>query len=94
MKRLSIYIHIPFCAKKCSYCNFVSYCTKQDEIDAYIYALKKEIDIQAETYKEPYIVSSIFIGGGTPSFLPLGAVEKIITHVKEKFSVGTYAEII
>ena len=93
MKRLSIYIHIPFCAKKCSYCNFVSFCTKEDEIDAYVYALKKEIDIQAATYKEPYIVSSIFIGGGTPSFLPLGAVEKIINYVKEKFSVGTYAEI-
>lgn len=93
MKRLSIYIHIPFCAKKCSYCNFVSYCTKESEIDAYIYALKKEIDIQSKTYKEPYIISSIFIGGGTPSFLPNGAIEKIVSYVKEKFAVGTYAEI-
>lgn len=93
MKRLSIYIHIPFCAKKCSYCNFVSYCTKGNEIDGYIYALKKEIDIQSKTYKEPYIVSSIFVGGGTPSFLPSGAIEKIISYVKEKFAVGMHAEI-
>ena len=55
--------------------------------------MKKEIDIQSKTYKEPYIISSIFIGGGTPSFLPNGAIEKIISYVKEKFAVGTYAEI-
>lgn len=93
MKRLAIYVHIPFCAKKCSYCNFVSYCTKGSEIDAYIYALKKEIDIQAKTYKEPYIISSIFIGGGTPSFLPNGAIENIVNYIKSKFLVGTHAEI-
>ena len=44
MKELGLYIHIPFCAKKCDYCDFISYCNKDNKIEEYVKVLKKEIN--------------------------------------------------
>ena len=93
MKRFSIYVHIPFCAKKCNYCNFVSFCGKEDMIEEYITALEKEMSIYSKVYKEDYLASSIFIGGGTPSMLPTGYISRIIKAIKEHFTVALRAEI-
>ncbi|WP_160686157.1 radical SAM family heme chaperone HemW [Clostridium sp. C2-6-12] len=65
MKEISLYIHIPFCKQKCLYCDFPSYAGKERFMDEYIEALNKEILDKADQY----IIKSIFIGGGTPSYL-------------------------
>lgn len=65
MKDISLYIHIPFCKQKCFYCDFPSYSGKEKLMDKYIHALNKEILQKAKEYS----ISSIFIGGGTPSYL-------------------------
>ena len=65
MKEMSLYIHIPFCKQKCLYCDFPSYAGKENFIDEYISALNKEILNKCREYK----IISIFIGGGTPSYL-------------------------
>ena len=64
MKEIGIYIHIPFCIKKCEYCDFVSYCNKEKYVPQYINALKKEIK---NNINKEYKITTIYIGGGTPS---------------------------
>lgn len=65
MEEMSLYIHIPFCKQKCLYCDFPSYSGKEKFMDEYIDALNKEILEKAQKYS----ISSVFIGGGTPSYL-------------------------
>ncbi|OOM06687.1 radical SAM family heme chaperone HemW [Clostridium saccharobutylicum] len=65
MKEISLYIHIPFCKQKCLYCDFPSYSGKEILIDEYIESLNREILQKGKDY----IINSIFIGGGTPSYL-------------------------
>ena len=65
MKEISLYIHIPFCKQKCLYCDFPSYSGKERLMNEYIYALNNEILQKSEKYS----INSIFIGGGTPSYL-------------------------
>ena len=70
-KELGIYIHIPFCKHKCDYCDFVSFSDKQSCIEKYIEAVKKEINnyFQDEQFLQTYTVTTIYIGGGTPSYI-------------------------
>lgn len=71
----SAYIHIPFCAKKCKYCSFVSFETYEQKGKGYLYSLLKEIDYY---YKgEP--LKTLYIGGGTPSMLPVAELKKLIS---------------
>jgi len=72
MKPLSIYIHIPFCEKKCAYCDFVSYDNLADKVEEYINALCNEI--KRENIKH---ADTIFFGGGTPSILTNDQISKI-----------------
>ncbi len=65
MKKVALYIHIPFCKQKCLYCDFPSYSHKEEFMDKYIEALNKEILEKTKKYK----IESLFIGGGTPSYL-------------------------
>lgn len=65
MKEMSLYIHIPFCKQKCLYCDFPSYVGKESLINEYIRALNEEILRKCSKYK----IASIFVGGGTPSYL-------------------------
>ena len=71
MKNIGIYVHIPFCVRKCAYCDFLSFEGKSDKQGPYIGALNREVDIMLEKYKisdnEDYVVTSIYFGGGTPS---------------------------
>ena len=68
-KKFSLYIHIPFCVSKCSYCDFCSFVAKNEQVNAYLSALNAEIKARAQKYKN-YDVTSVYIGGGTPSILP------------------------
>lgn len=92
MKKLSIYIHIPFCIKKCKYCDFLSYPAPEEEQDTYVSLLLTEIEKQSIFY-DGYQVISVFIGGGTPSVLEGKAIGKILRELKEKFSFITNPEI-
>ena len=85
---ISVYIHIPFCLKKCSYCDFVSFANCENEIDNYICALEKEIKLSAKANKiTGRQVCSIFFGGGTPSILSVKQLEKTLKTIKKYFNV-------
>ena len=90
MEKIGIYIHIPFCIKKCSYCDFISFANKEEYITKYIDALNDEI--KNCKYKG-YEVDTIYIGGGTPSSIDENNIYKIISSIKEEFNVDKNAEI-
>ena len=92
-KDLSLYIHIPFCKSKCFYCNFVSKVANDQEKLRYVEALIKEIKIRAKEYNSFYTISTIYIGGGTPSCLPKGAIKNILSTIYKNFTVKNTAEI-
>lgn len=74
---LGIYIHIPFCLKKCYYCDFVSFMGKEDMIERYIYALCTEIIQNADILSE-HVIDTIYIGGGTPSYIDAKYIKQIL----------------
>ena len=79
-----LYIHIPFCEKRCNYCDFFS-CVKKDLIEPYVEELTKEISLCAQRF--PAHIDTIYIGGGTPSILSLEQLDKIFSAVYKSFSV-------
>lgn len=86
--KIGIYVHIPFCKKKCDYCDFISYCGKDDLIEKYIDSVKKEI----EHVKIKSEITTIYIGGGTPSYIDSKFIVQILEKIKEK-NVAQDAEI-
>lgn len=90
MKKLGIYIHIPFCKQKCSYCDFISFAGKEECIQEYIESLKKEIE---NFDNDNYEVDTIYIGGGTPSFIDSKNIIEILGTIRNKFNVKSNAEI-
>ena len=86
MKELGLYIHIPFCKRKCDYCDFISYSGKENCIKEYVEALKNEIKYELNKGlkdKEEYKVTTIYIGGGTPSFIDSKYITEIMNTIKE-----------
>ena len=88
---IEIYIHIPFCVKKCDYCDFLSGPSSPEEQSDYVQALLREIDAVKEGKGRS--VSSIFIGGGTPSVLDAGFIGEILNRIRNKFQIQNDAEI-
>ena len=88
---MEIYVHIPFCAKKCEYCDFLSGPAGGKEQRAYVQALLKEIRAAEEGKGRG--VSSIFIGGGTPSLLKEDLLGSILEKIYETFTLEEDAEI-
>lgn len=91
-KKLGIYIHIPFCEKKCAYCDFLSAPESSEVKKKYIDVLQKEIESFREQAKE-YQVQTIFIGGGTPSSLEASSIALILQQIRSVFFIETEAEI-
>ena len=92
-KTLGIYIHIPFCIKKCNYCDFCSFPSVSDEDkERYVDALCREIASWSEKVKDR-IVDTVYFGGGTPTLLNIAQLEKIINTVRENFCVSENVEI-
>ena len=92
IKKIGIYVHIPFCKQKCYYCDFVSYAKCEEKVEKYIQALKKEIEKESKNKKE-YIINTVYIGGGTPSFIDEKYIKEILTTIKENYSIVNEAEI-
>ena len=91
MKKAGIYIHIPFCATKCMYCDFYSIADRNDQIPLFIKTIVKEIDIY-EAIDDNLIFDTIFFGGGTPSTLDAFSIEKIINALDKKFNLSNITE--
>lgn len=90
MKRLGLYIHIPFCDKICNYCDFTAFQGANSKILEYVNALKKEIQLKGN---KNFFIDSIFIGGGTPSFIDGKYIFEILEEVRENFTVLENIEI-
>lgn len=85
-KELGIYIHIPFCKQKCYYCDFVSFLNKQNLVENYIKAVKTEINHYFDNKKmlENYNITTIYIGGGTPSYIDSQYILEILELLENK----------
>lgn len=82
-KELGIYIHIPFCIRKCYYCDFTSYTNQFSKVDKYI---KKVIEEIHEYKLNNYNITTIYIGGGTPSSIDSKYIVKVLNEIKSKIS--------
>lgn len=92
MKNLELYIHIPFCVKKCQYCDFLSFPADEEMQNAYVEALLSEIAYYGPKCRD-YCVSTVYIGGGTPSWLRETQTERIMEALRRSFSVVRDAEV-
>lgn len=93
MMNYSLYLHIPFCRKRCAYCDFNTYAGQEDLIPAYSEALCREMAQIHESAPERLTLHTIFFGGGTPSLLPQPVWEQLFTHIHRYFNVLPDAEI-
>ena len=92
MSNAGVYIHIPFCRARCSYCDFATGMYEHDIAERYVAALIKEISVWAEV-AEPAPVDTIYFGGGTPSLLSAPQIESILKSVYRRFNMAEGAEI-
>ena len=91
-KKLGIYIHIPFCVKKCNYCDFNSFASDNDMQMNYINVLCEEMKRNSEAYKD-YCVDTVFVGGGTPSILIPDLTKKFFDCLYSNYDIDSNAEI-
>lgn len=90
-KKLELYFHIPFCVRKCYYCDFLSAPADEGTMIKYMKALLAETVGSALSYTD-YTVSSIFVGGGTPSVVPVSCIEDLMDAVKRHYRLAQDAE--
>jgi len=85
----SLYIHIPFCQRKCRYCSFVSYAGRENDMANYIHALNRELKLRLPGYK----IRTLYFGGGTPSLLAIEQIESILETVNSISGTGEIEEL-
>ena len=91
-KELELYLHIPFCIRKCNYCDFLSMPADEGVYIQYADMLLEELKEKASVCRE-YQAITVFLGGGTPSLLPEGQISRILGGVQEYFSLSPNAEV-
>ncbi len=89
---LGLYIHIPFCVSKCNYCDFNSFKLNKELKERYIKDLRKEMELYSNDFEKKEI-TSIFLGGGTPSILESEDIREIFNNIKLNFKIKKDAEI-
>lgn len=87
---MELYIHIPFCRKKCTYCSFTSYVGQEAFFERYIELVLKEAESRLDEAAEP--IRTVYIGGGTPSLLPQGLLRKLTGGLKEIYDFSNVCE--
>lgn len=92
MRTMGLYVHIPFCKRKCLYCDFPSYGNMEEKYEGYVSALEMEIEKRGSACKG-WDVSSIFFGGGTPTVLSKEMLQRLMMKIKNNFSILEGAEI-
>src|SRR5665647_2807507 len=94
LKKLGLYLHIPFCMKKCLYCDFLSFADVSAEIqNDYMEMLIREVALKGKLYGNKYDVDSLFIGGGTPSLINEALIVDLMSALRANFNVLEDAEI-
>lgn len=91
-KDMGIYVHIPFCLKKCNYCDFLSGPADECTKDRYVKAICKEMS-RYDEIAEKHVVKTIYFGGGTPSILEFSQIEQILNEIRSVFEVDPESEI-
>lgn len=92
MNEIGLYLHFPFCVKKCAYCDFLSFPAAEDVKHIYAAAMIREIRGYAHAARDS-VVTSIFLGGGTPSIMPMRALREIFKALYDSFQIAPDAEI-
>ncbi len=91
---IGLYIHVPFCIKKCLYCDFISYPLSEKAVKIYLGSLVREINLYGSALAdEDKIITSIFFGGGTPTTLPAASFKVLLDAVRSAFSLTAECEI-
>jgi len=91
MKKMSLYIHIPFCVRKCGYCDFISFDYNKEDMTGYMNDLNKEIQYYGQEYNYP--IHTIFIGGGTPSLMTGDEMHRLMQSLEQNFDLSECVEI-
>ena len=91
-RRIGLYVHVPFCVRKCAYCDFASYAGREADIPRYVDAVIREITQRGAETGHPK-ADTVFLGGGTPSLLDEFQVARILDALGETFSIEQDAEI-
>jgi oxygen-independent coproporphyrinogen-3 oxidase len=89
----SLYVHIPFCKKRCYYCDFNTVAGNDGQIEAYFNALNQEIIQVARKYASDTPIHTLYIGGGTPSHVNADLISKLMYNLKEQFNILPDSEI-
>lgn len=96
-KPFSLYVHVPYCLKRCGYCDFNTYTPseldREDQIESWLNSAIKEVELARRVLKAELTVDSIFFGGGTPSLLDSNTVDNFIQSVKNNFNLKPGLEI-
>jgi oxygen-independent coproporphyrinogen-3 oxidase len=91
---LGLYVHVPFCAKRCYYCSFNTAPMDDGAMDRYVRAVRRELGLLGELpWARDVVLSSVFLGGGTPSLLETEAMASILDDVRARFTVERGAEV-
>jgi oxygen-independent coproporphyrinogen-3 oxidase len=92
-KSLGVYIHIPFCRKRCGYCDFNTYTGLDYLLEKYVDCVLQEIAIFSQLYNSDHVVQTVYFGGGTPTIMPVRFFTKIINAISNHFPVEEVREI-
>jgi oxygen-independent coproporphyrinogen-3 oxidase len=96
-KPFSLYVHVPYCSKRCGYCDFNTYTPseldREDQIESWLNSAVKEIELARRVLQEELTIDTIFFGGGTPSLLDSNTVDNFIQSVKSNFKLKPGLEI-
>lgn len=92
MKKFSLYIHIPFCERKCYYCDFISFPRNEKNIELYINNVIKELSLYKDKLTD-YTIDTIFIGGGTPSCIDAKYIKEIMDYIYSNYNTKEIREI-
>lgn len=92
MKNLGIYVHIPFCKKKCDYCDFISFSNENNMQEEYVKVLCNDIENTSSKIKN-YEVNTIYFGGGTPSYISENLIVQTLEKIKSNYKIADDAEI-
>ena len=87
-----VYVHVPFCASRCGYCDFNTYVPGEHGPDGYVEAVLAEIELAARVLGSRR-VDTVFFGGGTPSLLPAADLLRILRAIEERFGLAAGAEV-